>query len=193
MMNEQNKLDFCEIENILIHKQFKDLLLAEKELLQKHIGNQEQIVAYQQFLRQTQQVLNPIQAPEIKARPSIQQQLRQRLQAQKLGKNNSIQKNSLEQFCLSILSIFTLRPPLHTGLAMAILVLAFWCGNHFNQYTANQGNLVSDSIAFHIADTASVFLPADDSDSNKIKRPILPKDTAKSSTDSFNINAILRR
>ncbi len=195
------KGNWLALEGLLLEKSFEELSVSEQQLLLSCIGDKQQVLAYQQLLRQTDAVMDPQACTGLVPKPSIQAALRLKVAAKVAQKEpKQVYKNGFEPMLAAILSIFTFRHPAYSTIAMSFLAVMFWVGTNVNDTTPNSFYFEKDSLAMQVLDTAKTAINVDSLGvidftrslgkviTDTLAAPII--DTAKSVISADNIGVI---
>jgi len=185
-----HKRTILDIEPLLKDKTFEELDAGERAFLTEHLGSESQIKHYQTMLQCCSKAV--VITPDLRPNPAIQNRLRNKLKTQ------SVVKNGLETFFVAIGSLFSVRSPISSGIAVAMLTLTFWFNSNMEQSFYNTFEEKQDSLAIMamMPDTAvyntSNGEQASREDSNTMIA--MPKTFNHTmSSDSFSIRGILRQ
>lgn len=175
-----------DIEPLLMEKSFEELDAAERAFLVEQLGSESQIKAYQQML-QCCEMAAAIE-PNLRPNAGIQAHVRS-----KVPPAPSLIKNGLESIFVALAGLFAVRSPMSSGIAIAMLTLAFWFGGNMEQSYYNNFEAMQDSLAINSTlPDAAIYEQALQNDSNTIITT--PKTlNHKIVADSFSVRGILRQ
>ncbi len=185
-MNTKYKWTVLDIEPLLKEKSFEELNAIERAFLVDQLGNETQIKEYQKLLQccETAAAIQPNLCPKA----GIQAHVRS-----KVPPAPSVVKNGLESIFVVFSSLFAVRSPIRSGMAIAMLTLAFWFGGNMEQSYYNNFEAMQDSLAINSTlPDAAVYQQTLQNDSNTMIT--LPKAlNHKIMADSFTVKGILRQ
>ncbi|MEZ4887980.1 MAG: hypothetical protein R3E32_24845 [Chitinophagales bacterium] len=181
----KHKQTILDIEPLLKEKSFEEMDMTERDFLFQHLGNESQIKQYQALLQcySKATIINP----KLRPKAAIQSHLRNKLEAQ------SVVRNGLESIFVAIASLFAVRSSMNSGIALAMLTLAFWFGSNMEQSLQNNFEYMQDSLAMAaFPDTAMYNQPLQNDSNTAI---VMPKTFYHTTmlADSFTIRGILRQ
>lgn len=147
-----NKLTKFDIEPILKAKNLNELTQVEYQFLIDQLGSEEQIIAYQQLIRQQQTAMQNFR--QLSPKPETHSLLRQRLKE----KNAIAVKSSFEGLLASIMGLFLSKNQYQIAWVLA-LVIAGFCFNQLIdvKLKPNQQDIIlSDSLDIKHIDTLNM-------------------------------------
>lgn len=139
-MNNSYKWTVLDIEPLLMSKSFEELNVAERAFLVGHLGDEAQIKQYQKILQCTSKAVSI--EPKLRPKAAIQARVRSRIQTP------SVVKNGMEGFFLAFSGLLAIRSPIRSGLALAMLTLAFWFTCNLEQSYLNTQEALQDSLVY---------------------------------------------
>lgn len=187
MNTNKHKYNPLDIEPLLKEKTFDELNTSEKAFLIEQLGSESQIKQYQKMLQccSTAAAINPNFQPNT----GIQAHIRS-----KVPPAPSVINSGFESIFVAIAGLFSVRSPMSSGIAIAMLTLAFWFGGNMEQSYYNSYEAMQDSLA------VNSMLPTDvaihdnilQNDSNStVTQPKVYRHTIMA--DSFSVRGILRQ